>query len=107
MMSVKPAVPLTREMSYLGGRLPKMLVGLQRFPMSGAALINSPHQYASAGLRFARNPPKVRYTLVAPCVLTFTPVGLTRTCAGSAPAPATRKRISHFVRIARIRMPGG
>src|SRR5512133_2120385 len=79
------SVPVTRDCSYRIGSCPKMLVGLQRDPRAGAATTSDPHQNASTGIWF-RTPPNVRNTVVAPWVLTLTPVGFTRICAPAADA---------------------
>src|SRR5688500_3130800 len=92
MMSVKPLTPLNLDWSNRIGSRPKIVAGLHLNPTSGAAEISSPHHAASTG-RWLPNPPNVRNTVVAPFMLTFTPVGFTRTCAeemtGDANSSAT------------------
>src|SRR5262249_58657968 len=91
MMSVKPRLPLDLDRSNLPGSEPKIVAGSHLKPLSGVAGINSPHQVASAGRKFPIGP-KVRNTVVAPLLLTLTPVGLTLIVCATAPAASNDRR---------------
>src|SRR5215510_3331687 len=75
-MSVNPRLPLCFERLNLPGNIPKTVPGLHLNPRSGEAGIRSPHHVPSAARKFLTGP-NVRKTVVAPCALTLTPVGLT------------------------------
>src|SRR6185436_1851148 len=92
-MSVKLKLPLVLDRSKRAGSEPKIVVGSHLNPLSGVAGINSPHHVPSAGRKFLIGP-KVRNAVVAPLVLTLTPVGLTLIVCAIAPDAHKSRKIA-------------